>query len=791
MRLLFSGLLCLALSLLLFLVSSCNHANLTGFTTLPKQTACIFKTEGSSKDSFPHLGPWPGWNSFQDAFQNNLVALPHGEVIFSPYCLRGDVQWLGIWEYDQAAPAKLIKESQSWEQSIFQQETIYFQENGHAVCAIGNLVLYASMPILIEDALRAMETPENGSAKDLLTIELDTWTLMPHKLREAGQSCWNLPFVDALLKSLPEGTWSGPIQPGSTLLWQGKELQSSTKNVKVDSFPFWGVLPVDLVWASFLSETSHPTRAFWQEPFPQFKFGPWFVQGTLESQPSGEEDLFVATQLEVDLDSLGLPGVPDPSLVPDFPMLATHRIEAQGDRPAYWAFQLEDILFLVPSKEQAYTLISRFINNQTLEVIGGQYQQACDQDIPQQLLYYRSGLDEGWYKHVWQKGLPATLSAIPFRGTHFFGQTADLDWHWIRLADRQGVPPKTDRTFYLQDTLMGDWTGVELNDNQYVVTWTVKNELLLYQNDLRLAWSRRFTDPIIDQPIVLQGEGEQVLLVGTHKEIFLFKEDGSLSPGYPLKRDEIQALIPTLGYPGAYWMQTKERIQSVEIRKDPLRPVWQEPLFSNRLSQPIRHYQTKDQDVITGILGQQTLFAWDLKGRQLFDSIPLETPALATPAFQDHPLSTRLITPMRDGRVKITSLSGAGFNVKMDLPGPMEHWAVGDLVGDKRLEYIGTAGPEVLMMGYTGKEWKSVFRWRCPGTIAAIEVHDLPGGALLSVLDRDQQRIWLLSAQGEVLEGFPVAGKGAPLVQKHPNQRGFRILTHLDKSVVSYQWSGF
>ncbi|MEO1713805.1 MAG: hypothetical protein AAFU60_10790, partial [Bacteroidota bacterium] len=283
----------------------------------------------------------------------------------------------------------------------------------------------------------------------------------------------------------------------------------------------------------------------------------------------------------------------------------------------------------------------------------------------------------------------------------------------------------------------------------------------------------------------------QLLLVGTSMEVFLFKEDGTLVPGYPLQRNALRALVPNLGYPGAYWLQSSSEIQVVEIRKDPLRPKWQSPDLADSLSRAIRHFQTRDQDLVAGIVNGQTLFAWDLKGQALFDSIPLETPAVAVPSFQEHPLSTRLITPMRDGRVKITSLSGAGFNLNMNLPGPMEHWAVGDLGGDQRLEYLATSGNELITMGYQVKDWKLLFRWQCPGRIDDMKVHELPTGTLVSVLDRNQQRLWLLNARGEVLEGFPVAGKSIPFVQNHPSQRGYRILTHADKSAISYHLGGF
>ncbi|MEO1714170.1 MAG: hypothetical protein AAFU60_12625, partial [Bacteroidota bacterium] len=433
MRLLFSGLLCSALSFLLFLVSSCNHANLTGFTALPKQTACIFQAEGSSKDSFPALAAWPGWDSFAKDFQKDLLPLPSAKVSFSPFCLQGELQWLAIWELEEPAPKKPIATESSWEQSIFQGETIYFKDQGNAMCSVENLVLFASMPILIEDALRAIEAPKEGAAEDLLAPAKNTWTFIPSKLKEAGQSCWNLSAINDFFATLPPGAWSGPIFPDSNLIWWGASKSSAPEFSQEGRFPFWEVLPVDLVWATFSGTVDPPpARSFWLEPLQQLPFGTWFMQGSLESQPKGSQDLFAAIQLRGDLDSLTLPGLLDPSLVPDFPMLATHRVEARGTRSAYWVFQLKDVLFIVPSREQAYTLINRFINNQTLEVLGGQFKQSISGNTSQQFLYYRSALDEGWYESIWQKDTDPSIKSFALKGTYLLGQTINQNWHWVQ-----------------------------------------------------------------------------------------------------------------------------------------------------------------------------------------------------------------------------------------------------------------------------------------------------------------------------------------------------------------------
>ena len=757
---------------------------------MPKQTAGIFHTEGSSLDSFPTLSLWPGWNSFQESFQEDLVNVPSAKVYFSPFCLQDELQWLAIWELEESAPTLFLNQQKDWDQSTFQQQTIYFAEDGNAVCAMDNLVFYATMPILIEDALRALQNPYDLS-QDAVANQEDAWLFIPSNLKEAGQSCWNIPVLQNMFSHLPKGIWAGSVEVDSTVLWQGKQVSETVDSNQMQNFPFWALLPVDLVWATFSGKANHPGRLFWQEPIAQLPWGDWFMQGSLESKPSGGNDLFAAIQLREDLDSLTLPGLPDQLLAPDYPMVLVHRVEALEDRPAYWVFQLEDVLFLVPSREQAYTLIARFINNQTLELNGGKYQQALSGNNPLQFLYYRSALDAGWYQSIWQKEVDLSLQGLAWRGTYFFGQTTDLNWHLVQQEDRKGVPPKTDRTLYLSDSIRGEWSELSINGTTYLAAQTARQELLLYQNNLQLAWSRRFNAPLVGPPQVLQGEGEQLLLMGTSSEIFLFQEDGSLLSGYPLQRNDVEALALNLGYVGTYWLQTRTEIQTVEIRKDPLRPEWKSPESIDSLSYAISHYQTKDQDLITGITAGKNLFAWDLKGQPLFDSIPLETPAIAAPAFQEHPLSTRLITPMQDGRVKITSLSGAGFNLRMEVKGPLEHWAVGDLGGDERLEYIGSSGNELVAMGYQGKDWITLFSWQCPGRIDEIRTHQLPAGTLLSVLDRKSERIWLLNANGAVLEGFPVAGKVIPLIQEHPNQRGYRILTHLDKTVVSYQWGGF
>ena len=452
MRLLFSGLLWLALGLLLFLNSACSHANLTGFAAVPKQTACIFQPNGSSVDSFPDLANWPGWKSFEENFQKDLEDLPNAKLLLSPFCLQGALQWLAIWELEESVSSRLIRDQTSWGESTFQQRTIYFKEGGHAVCVIDNLVLYASMPILIEDALRALDAPDEWSLADNISFTPNAWTLIPSNLKEAGQSCWNMPVVQGFLSTLPNGVWSGLLAPDSTLVWQGSSISPKEVPTEENRFPFWQVMPVDLVWGSFSSAPNHPSRQFWQEPLRQISLGSWFMQGSLESQPTGDQDLFAAVQITGALDSLLLPGLPDPSLVPDFPMLSTHRVEAQADRSAYWVFQLEDVLFLVPSREQAYTLITRFINNQTLETLGGQYQQALSGKKPFQFLYYRSALDEAWYRSVWQKGTTPALRDLSLQDTYLLGQATDRSWHWVQQEDRQGVPPKTDRTFYLQDT---------------------------------------------------------------------------------------------------------------------------------------------------------------------------------------------------------------------------------------------------------------------------------------------------------------------------------------------------
>lgn len=771
----------------LFFGLACNHAKLSGFAALPKQSALIFQTSFQPGDSLAELSSWPGWPTFQQASESYLPPLEAKQSLLIPFCLNKQMQWLGIWELEASSQIQLIGQS-GWESSSFQQNVVQYNEAGWAFCQTENLVIFGSMAILVEDALRAIaEEPASVQAIEQTGKSGLHLYFLPQNLREAALSCWNLPHIQPLVDLLPPVTGHGAMQAGKAFFWKGLQNSPVVEYPANDTFPFWQLLPVDLVWGAFYQNKESAGNQVWAGYLQGFDLSGWFMAGSLDNRPHGETSTFYAFQVAAP-DSMDLPGLPDPYLLPNFPMVPVHRVEAQGALPECWIFQLESVLFLIPDRDQAKAVLRRYINNQTLEASGALLEQSISAPFIG-TLYYRSDLDDGWYASIWGQEVDPSLRTPPWEGTWQLALNSANEWVFQQNKVQEPVPPRSDQSLDLPATILEHLQMETLNGEDYFLAITDQGELVALDEDLRPAWSRRLPDlpqwPVEKIKIVNQ----EYWLLEASDQIFVLQQDGSNYAGYPLPYEGLTGVYPMRGQNGAFWGQTPTSILAFDLIKDPMRPVWEGGQEGDSLSFPLKHYQVPGADLVVGILEKNKVLVKGLSGETQFDTIFLEQPAIAAPTFQSVELSDRLIIPLQDGRVAIISPTGASFNLKMQSVQRMEKWAVGDLVGDNRFEYFGSSGRQLIAMGYQGKEFNPLFQWEAPGEISAIRVHQVGPHKLLSILDQKARQVWVLDARGTVLRGFPVAGMSPPVFQKHPSQKGYRILTTLDRTVTSYLWS--
>ena len=182
-----------------------------------------------------------------------------------------------------------------------------------------------------------------------------------------------------------------------------------------------------------------------------------------------------------------------------------------------------------------------------------------------------------------------------------------------------------------------------------------------------------------------------------------------------------------------------------------------------RLSMRYQQYGTADHMV--ALTEKGTLYDLQRDGQARFDSLPLGATYNATfsspPYLQADGEQQRIAVGDEQGFVHAVNLQGTHFRLRV-MPGASGmSFRFVQLLGDSRRDYLAWDDERLTLHYYEGQTFKKHLAFRFPGPPAEVFVAELYGQPHIGWRTEAEQRVYLMTLEGEMVPGFPLAGSTA------------------------------
>jgi hypothetical protein len=196
----------------------------------------------------------------------------------------------------------------------------------------------------------------------------------------------------------------------------------------------------------------------------------------------------------------------------------------------------------------------------------------------------------------------------------------------------------------------------------------------------------------------------------------------------------------------------------------------------------LAYFQSATEDYLLALTEEGKFHVLDRTTQAHFPIQTLKGPFSSPPQWQWDQMSQRIVVADGQGKSQVFNEKGESFplTIAAGLAGATQLCFV-DLVGDGRKDYLATNGAQLFLHAYEQEEFKLVFKKSFVGNITGISAAGQNENAWIICSISGGHQVWCLSAKGEVVEGFPVAGDNFTFF---PAQT--IILTTIDNRVYAY-----
>lgn len=705
---------------------------------------------------------WPFW---RDTSTNLLDEFWAGQqpseapVIAWIPVTREQVGFLAIWQSAALPPEHpVIQSSLTLGQVVLRVRLPSGVDISWARCQ--GLLLVSSYPVLVEDAIRQLESPlpnPGWGAGPLRTlIRPSEWPGSPFPLEGLVSASWEGPAFS--------GLWSIPPS------WAPGNLLAGGQEASPD--PVFSLLPNNLRW--FFWSANRPGA--WQRLVPAAEteryekyVQPWFggdlVWATAPAYSSTDPQfclLKVAAGQEAqswlnDLASLsGKLGEWEYQTYPIVQMQAEPFLPQirEGIRNPFYT-RLGDWMVFSNSRSALEIWIDQYLTGQVV---------ANDEDFLRARLQL-PGLAQGWGAFSPSDGGGriqfSCLSApegLRLQGLHFAAKAVHgpvTAWK-VNLDADAATPPQ-----FVWNAEKKEWL---------LLAQDMKGELYCFDGAGQLRWRRsvegRIRSPF--QGLDFYQNGQQQWLFNSEKAIYLLDASGQWVNQFPLRLQSpatnAVALVDFSGSGEYAFFIACENEMVYGFAKDgtPL-PGWNPRDSLARVVQPLRHFQADQKDFLTLLDQQGLLHVFQRDGSRRFPPVSVGGPVISPPDVQQTPGHYRIVAADTAGKVLVVNTAGEHFNLRIGDGKSMTEFAFANLLGDERKEFIGLAGSRIWVYGYSGKEFKLQWSKRLEAEQDEL-VACYPVGAakaLLGTVCLSRKQLTLFGSDGQIAPGFPVAGTGA------------------------------
>lgn len=319
----------------------------------------------------------------------------------------------------------------------------------------------------------------------------------------------------------------------------------------------------------------------------------------------------------------------------------------------------------------------------------------------------------------------------------------------------------------------------------------------------RILWRRELGEPILSKiwQLDLNSDSEMQFAFSTASGIYVVDHEGEDVAGFPLKlqtpasngvtvidffkSNEYQFFIACENG-SAYGFD--ERGSPVE--------GWRPKTGIGTVRHPLTHFQAKGKDFLVLLDTAGMLNVFQKNGEYRFPKKDLLAKIPQAPDFQADGDSYRIVVCDEKGRVTVTNLEGAGFNLNLNVgtksspsgAGGRVKFAFSNVTGDERKDYLALSGSDLAVFFYEKSSFKKAFSHAFGQPQDAVFAVQWMGHekALVGTVCEAKSQISLLDGEGKLLPQFPLAGTTEFSIVDLLGDGKPVILTGNGASVVAY-----
>lgn len=314
---------------------------------------------------------------------------------------------------------------------------------------------------------------------------------------------------------------------------------------------------------------------------------------------------------------------------------------------------------------------------------------------------------------------------------------------------------------------------------------TDEEHLLSLDLEGNIQWDKKLEAPLVGTvtPVVRPELGQTLAFFATEKAIHALQSDGQEAPGFPLALSTATTSGLCVGGREQFLFYTSAdgRIYGLDKYGQSL-SGWNPGPKIGTVKQPLSYFQSATEDYLLALTEEGKFHVLDRATLAHFPVKALKGPFVSPPQWQWDQVGQRLVVADGQGKAQVFNEKGESFTLAITagLAGATQLCFV-DLVGDGRKDYLAANGSQLFLHAYEQDVFKLVFNKSFNGQIAAIAAIGQKENARIVCSISGGHQVWCLSAKGEVVEGFPVAGDHFAFFSKQKI-----IFTTIDSRVYGY-----
>lgn len=321
--------------------------------------------------------------------------------------------------------------------------------------------------------------------------------------------------------------------------------------------------------------------------------------------------------------------------------------------------------------------------------------------------------------------------------------------------------------------------------NQCLVE-TNEQHLLALDLEGNVQWDKKLEASIVGTvTAVLRPELNQDLVYfASEKAIHALQSDGQEAPGFPL----VLSTATTSGLcvggreQFLFYSSADGRIYGLDKYGQSL-SGWNPGPKIGTVKQPLSYFQSATEDYLLALTEAGQFHVLDRATQAHFPTQILKGPFSSPPQWQWDQVSQRIVVADGQGKAQVFNEKGESFSLSITagLAGATR-FCFADLIGDGRKDYLTANGAQLFLHAYNQDDgFQLVFKKSFNGQIDGLTASGKNENTRIICSISGEHQVWCLSAKGELVKGFPVAGDSFSffLTQKI-------ILTTIDNRVYAY-----